>query len=138
MVRRSRFGTPYMPAWRSRSFFGVKKGIDVQFLRHDADRGGDVARILVEIDAPDRDLARGFDHQLGHDVDQGGLAGAVRAEQAENLATRDVEIDMVQRQLRFGTLLPVAFHQAANRDGHLGQTRVGGVVGHGSGRKPSF
>ena len=32
------------------------------------------------------------------DADEGGLAGAVRAEQAENLALRDVEVDVLQRR----------------------------------------
>ena len=58
-----------------------------------------VARMLVDVEAPDVDLAAGLHDQSGEDVDQGRLARAVGAEQPENLPARNVEADVVERAL---------------------------------------
>ncbi len=61
-----------------------------------------VARVLVDVEAPDRDRAAGLVDQPGEDVDQRRLARAVGAEQAEDLPARHVEADVVQRPLAAG------------------------------------
>src|SRR3546814_18977957 len=58
--------------------------------------------MLVDVEAPDRGGAAALVNEAGEDVDQGRLAGAVRAEQAENLSARNVEADPVQRALAAG------------------------------------
>ncbi len=60
-----------------------EEGVDVELLRHHADRRAGVARVFVDIDAPDAGLARSLDHQPRQDVDQGRFAGPVRPQQAE-------------------------------------------------------
>ena len=54
--------------------------------------------------------------QAGEDVDQGRLAGAVGAEQAENAAARHVEADPVERALAAG----IGLLQVDDRDGGFG------------------
>ena len=89
----------------------VQPGLDLQrlarreerveddLLRDDADRPLGVARMLVDVEAPDRHLAAGLHDQAGEDVDQRRLARAVGAEQAEDLPARHVEADVVERAL---------------------------------------
>ncbi len=62
----------------------------------------------------------------GQHLDQGGLAGAVLAEQAVHLAGRDVEVDAVQRA-DAGELLDDAPHREQRRHGssHIGVGRPG-------------
>ena len=81
-------------------------------------------------------------HEAGQELEQGGLAGTVGADEADNLAPRDRQVHPVDRSHR-----PVALHQSAGRqqrsvsDGHRtrrhtwirGSRRGGedrGVVGH--------
>src|SRR3546814_9451966 len=79
-----------------------EEGIEQDLLRDDAYRDLGVARMLVDVEAPDRGGAAALVNEAGEDVDQGRLAGAVRAEQAENLSARNVEADPVQRALAAG------------------------------------
>ena len=53
--------------------------------------GAEIAEEGVELDAVEGDRARGGRQELGQQVEAGGLAGAVRAKQADALAGRDVE-----------------------------------------------
>jgi hypothetical protein len=76
-----------------------EKRVEHDFLRHDADRCLGVAPVAIDVVAPDLDAARGLHHQPGKRVDQRGLARAVGAEQAEDLALRHVEAHALQGQL---------------------------------------
>jgi hypothetical protein len=49
----------------------------------------------------------------GDDVDQGGLAGAVRSDETDDLARREIEADVVQRD------------EAAEALGHAGHAHEG-------------
>ena len=117
-----------------------EEGVEIELLGHDADRGARLARIAVDVDVPDADRARGLVDQARHDVDQGRLASAVRAEQAEQRAARDVEIDPVERGLgRHAVAAAIGLGQAADRDGidRLGDGDGGGQIcfpGSGLGR----
>ena len=55
------------------------------------------AEIAHDVVAVDKDLARCHRHGAADDTDQRRLAGAVRAEQRENLAFGDIQIDRVER-----------------------------------------
>jgi hypothetical protein len=65
--------------------------------------GDDPAELLGQrgvgrdVDAGDERPARGRDHAGGEDAGRGGLAGAVRAEEAEDLTGADVEVELVHR-----------------------------------------
>ena len=48
--------------------------------------------------AEDRDLTLGEPQEVADRVDQRGLAGPVRAEQAEEAAGRDLEVERVERE----------------------------------------
>ena len=61
----------------------------------------------VTFDAVELDLAGvGNDHAAGH-AEAGGLAGAVRPQQADDLAALDAKVDSVDHAPR-----PVDFHQS--------------------------
>ena len=61
--------------------------------------------------------ARGLDDQPGEDVDQGRLAGAIGAEQAEHRATRHRQIDAFERLLvRLAAAAAIDFTQAFDLD----------------------
>src|SRR5678815_1357346 len=77
----------------------IRDRVEQDLLRDDADGALRVARMLVDVKAPDARLAATLHDEAGEDVDQRRLAGAVRAEQAEDLAARNVEADAVQRAL---------------------------------------
>ena len=53
-------------------------------------------RIYIDIESPDSGLSRGFGGEPGEDIDEGGLACAVRPQQSENGAARDFEVDIAQ------------------------------------------
>ena len=116
-------------AWR-------EKGVDVQLLRHHADRGARPARMAVDIDAPDRGRSGGLVDQARQDVDQGRFAGPVRPEQAENGPFGNIEVDSLQRPARREILRSaIGLGEAADPDGGHGVVRQrgrgGGSVGHG-------
>src|SRR5688500_18560946 len=67
-----------------------EEGVEQDLLGHDADRTLGVARMLIDVETPDRRRAFALGDQAGEDVDQSRLAGAVGAEQAENAAARHV------------------------------------------------
>src|SRR6266436_8088162 len=71
--------------------------VRMQFLRHEPDQPARGAVITVYVMAADGDAAFAEIGDAADDADQSGLAGAVRAEQRENLAAFDVEVDVVQR-----------------------------------------
>ena len=73
------------------------EGVGVQLLRHQADQRARGAVVLDDVVAVDRDRALRRIENAADDADQRGLAGAVRAEQREDLAAPDLEIDRFQR-----------------------------------------
>jgi hypothetical protein len=64
----------------------AEERIEHQLLRHDAERTPRRRVLGDDVVAQHRDRAGGGPGQAGEDADQGRLAGAVRAEQAEELA----------------------------------------------------
>ena len=71
--------------------------VDGGLLRGHADAPAHRGRIGHDVDAGDRGRALGGRRERGEDADGGGLAGAVVAEQAEDGAGRDVEVEVAQR-----------------------------------------
>ncbi len=87
-------------------------------LRHHADGRAGGAGVLVDVDVPDLHLARGLVHQPGQDVDEGGLARPVRAQQAEHGAARNGQVDALQRRLgRHHPIGRIGLDQTAGFDG---------------------
>src|SRR5687767_4006217 len=78
--------------------------------------------MLVDIEAPDARRAAGLDHQPGQDVDQGRLAGAIRAQQPEDLPTRHVEADLFERP--FAARISLAQRVDADCRGGFGHARL--------------
>ena len=56
-----------------------------------------LARLLVDIDAPDPCRAAGLDDHAGQNINHGRFAGAIRPQKAENRAGRNAQIDALQR-----------------------------------------
>ena len=102
-----------------------KKGIEDQFLRHDAEQAARLPVILDDIVAKHRQAAGIGAHQPGQRRDQRRLAGAVRAEQAEELALGDFERNTVQRAQRAEILDDV---NDGNSGGHGYRLRRGAEV----------
>jgi len=70
-----------------------------QFLRHQSDLRAGGAVVLDDVVAVDQyATAAGID-DAADDADQRGLAGAVGAEQGEDLALADVEVDALERRV---------------------------------------
>jgi hypothetical protein len=72
-------------------FEGREERIEQDFLIDDADRNLRVARMPVDVEAPDRGAAASLVDQPGEDIDERRLARAVGTEQAENRPARDGE-----------------------------------------------
>ena len=68
-----------------------------ELLRHQPDHRARSAIVRDDVTAGDGDAAGRRRHDPADDTDEGGLSGAVRSEQAENLARPDLEIDVLQR-----------------------------------------
>src|SRR3954469_15242704 len=88
--------------------------------------------MLVDAEAPDRDFAAGLYDEPGEDVDQGRLARAIRPQQPEDLAARNVEADLVERWLGLSPLGRIGLRQGFDADCGL----VHGAPGHRSGICP--
>src|SRR5690606_32990668 len=73
------------------------EGVGGQLLRHEADAGARLPVVADNVEAVDGDGAGGRVDEAADDADQRRLAGAVRAEQGEDLAAIDVEVDALQR-----------------------------------------
>src|SRR4029077_20805816 len=85
--------------------------VEIDFLRHDANAGLGGLQLAVEIVAEHADGAAGLVDQRGQDAYQGGLAGAVRSEQCEEVSLLHVEIDTLES---LDTIL-VGLDKSANR-----------------------
>ena len=88
--------------------------VDRRELAGDADRGADDVGSSGRIVARDPNLAGVGADQGREDVDDGGLAGAVGAEQREDRSLGDVEVDAVEHEV-----LAVGLAQAGRRDRRL-------------------
>ena len=90
--------------------------VDGGELAGDADRGPDRVRRGGQVVAGHPQLAAvGFD-QGGQDLDDGGLAGPVRAEEREDRALGDRQVDAVEHDL-----VAVGLAQSGDRDGQRGR-----------------
>src|SRR3546814_1339218 len=71
--------------------------IGVQFLRHQADGGARPAIVADDVMPRHGDAAAGRPDIAADDGDHGGLARAVWAEQRENLALLNLQVDALER-----------------------------------------
>jgi hypothetical protein len=94
--------------------------VERRVLAGQPDELADLVRLGGDVVAEHRRAAVVRRDQGGEDADDGGLAGAVRAEEAEDGAGGDGQVDAVHR--RGGT---EALGQAAGDDG-VGRARCGG------------
>ena len=78
-------------------FTHIEEGVEHELLGHDAELAAGLRVVGLHVVAQDADLAARGAHQAGEDADEGRLAGAVRAEQAEELALFDGQADVVKR-----------------------------------------
>ncbi len=74
--------------------------IERRLLKDDAEQAQGRHRIAAHVVAHDLDAAGIGDEQPGKELEEGGLAGAVRAEQGDELAGRRPEADAVDRANR--------------------------------------
>ncbi len=89
-------------------------------LRNDADRFPYAVRLLDDIEAVDQRAARGRHEQRRQHPDQRGLAGAIRAEQAEDFSFGDGKRDPLH-----GREVAEAFDDVPDFDGvHVRRSRV--------------
>ena len=124
---------PYRPAWISSVSRGVKNGSKMIScgttpIERFALRG------CLSMSKPQMTtLPRGLHDQPGEDVDQGRLARAIGAEKPEDLPARNVEADVVERQLA----ALVGLRQRFDADRGLVHKRAGIGAGRSS-DKPRF
>jgi len=71
--------------------------VEVDFLRHDADTGLGRLQLAVDVVPEHAGSAGALVDERGDDADERGLARAVGAEQREEIAALDVQIDAAQR-----------------------------------------
>ena len=90
-------------------------GVDIQLLRHDPDIRPRLARIVIDIGAPDTGLPAGLDHRTCQNIDEGRFASAIRAQKTENTARRNIQRHAVKGCFR--NLAVIGFLQIARRDG---------------------
>ena len=98
----------------------AEERVEHQFLRHHAEHAPRPPVVGDDIGAHHAHLARACARQAGDDADQGGLAGAVRPEQAEELALGDGKAHPGERLQRAVALLDV---QGFNGKSHGGRAR---------------
>src|SRR5205085_1565689 len=104
-VSRIRWLAEQSPAEAHRLPHVLERG-DGELLRHEADHVARRAPVAEDVVTADRHRAGARRDDTADDVDERGLAGAIRAEQRENLALADLEVDVLQRvQARGVTLL---------------------------------
>ena len=92
LARRGLF-MPYSRPWMTSSPRPVSAGIGRAALRDVADPPADLLRLAPQVDAGDRRLARRRREQRREHPQRRRLAGAVRPEEAEDLARADLEVD---------------------------------------------
>ena len=75
---------------------GLLELVEVEFLGHHADGALELCRVLVQVVTEDIHRSAGLVHQGRENADGRGFAGAVRAEQGEEVTFGDVQIDTTQ------------------------------------------
>src|ERR1051325_4760972 len=70
--------------------------VERERLRDVADVAAHLLAFLFDVEAVDAGVAGGGDEEAAEDADERRLAGAVRAEEAEDLAARDLQRDVVE------------------------------------------
>ena len=93
-----------------------REGVERRGLEREPETLADLVGLRVHVDAVDADRPLRRVEQGRQDADRRGLAGAVRSEQAEERAPRDVERDAIDRA-GGGLALPVDLDEAADLDG---------------------
>jgi hypothetical protein len=101
------------------------EGIGVQFLRDQADLAARGAIVADDVVAVGEHGARARIDDAADDVDQRRLAGAVRAEQREDLAAGDRQVDALERV----ESVRVGLAEAGDRYDRLRHADVGGDLG---------
>src|SRR5690606_37397965 len=76
-------------------FIDGKVFVHAEEVGHVADDAADLAAMLETIKAADRRTALIGPHQAGEDLHGGALAGAVGADEAEDLASADLEGEVI-------------------------------------------
>ena len=94
---------------------GGEQLVDRGVLAGDAEQLADDVRLAPDVDAEDGRLARVDREQGGEHLEHGGLAGAVGAEHAEDLAAADGQVDGVD-----GALVAERLDEAVGVDGQRG------------------
>ena len=81
--------------------------------------------------AIDQNLSRSLGVQSSHEVQQGGLAAAGWADDAQKFSGRDLEIDVVEREQAFAALRAIAERDVMQAD--LGNSKARRSVWDGPG-----
>mmetsp|Transcript_29280 Transcript_29280/g.53020 ORF Transcript_29280/g.53020 Transcript_29280/m.53020 type:complete len:262 (-) Transcript_29280:10-795(-) len=108
---------PEVAALDTQRLAHAEEGVEHQFLRHHAQRLARGGVVVHHVVAHHAHAALGGTGQAGQHADQRRLAGAVGAEQAEELAAADVEADAIQC---LDLPSPVGFLDVLKRDGNGG------------------
>ena len=113
-----------------------ERAVQVAALRHDGDARLDRDRVAHDVDAVHQHAPRGRPHAGGDDPDGRGLAGPVRAEQAEHLGRPHGEVDArhglgpVRSVALVQALHPQHVRRARPLGRRAGGRRAGGGQGH--------
>ncbi|CAM5473184.1 hypothetical protein SSTU70S_05805 [Stutzerimonas stutzeri] len=75
---------------------GLFELVEVELLRHHAQAALESGRIAIQVVAEHVHRAAALVHQRGKNADGGGLAGAVGAEQGEEIAFGNVQVDALE------------------------------------------
>ncbi|MNN54343.1 hypothetical protein D3C81_1691560 [compost metagenome] len=75
---------------------GLFELVEVEFLRHHADAALERGGLAIEVVTEDVHAATGFVDQGREDADGGGLAGAIGAEQGEEVTFGDIQVNTLE------------------------------------------
>jgi hypothetical protein len=113
-------------------FFHGEVDVAGEGLGDDTDEVPHRIGFLLHVVACDHRAALGDGDKGGHHADEGGLAGAIRAQQAEDLAIRNLEADTFDR-----LEAPVTLDNVLDGDGRRRRCRGRRRCGPGGGRAGS-
>ncbi len=85
-----------IPGLGDQNVEGLLELVEVEFLRHHAQAALEPGRVAIQVVAEHVNRAATLVHQRREDADGGGLAGAIGAEQREEVAFGDIEIDALE------------------------------------------